>query len=87
MKKLTFVGMNYPCTSCVITQNLILEVVEKVERAGGVETETRYLSHPKEITSVPGIEVEKLPLLLLDGEQITAGNLISSKTLMKMIEE
>ncbi|MEG1879729.1 MAG: thioredoxin family protein [Oscillospiraceae bacterium] len=79
--------MKYPCNSCIIVQGLIKEVVAKVIAKTGVSYEEVILNHPNEVFKVEGLEVEKLPALILDGEQITAGNLISTKQLLLLINE
>lgn len=84
--QIKLVCMVYPCNSCVIIQGLIKEIIQKVLKLRDLEYTEIVLNHPKEIFSVEGIEVEKLPAILIDGEQITAGNLISTKQLLNIID-
>lgn len=84
--KLKLVCMGYPCTGCTIVQSLIKEVMQKVVNQTGVDYEEVILKHPSEIYDIKGVEVEKLPLVLINDEQVTAGNLISTKELIKLIE-
>jgi deoxycytidylate deaminase len=78
--------MGYPCSGCTIVQGLIKEIIQKVIKQTDVEYEEVILKHPSEIYNIDGIEVEKLPLILINDEQVTAGNLISTKELIKLIE-
>lgn len=78
--------MKQPCNACVIIQGLVKEVVEKVTRLRNVELEERILTHPSQLYDVEGLEVETLPALLLNNEQITAGSIISTKQLLALID-
>jgi deoxycytidylate deaminase len=78
--------MGYPCSGCTIIQSLIKEVIQKVIKQTDIEYEEVILQHPNEIYNIEGVEVEKLPLILINDEQVTAGNLISTKELIKLIE-
>ena len=87
MIQLTFIGMKYPCSSCAIIQNLNLEIIEKVRsKRPEIEYKQIILLNPKELYQIEGIEVEKMPIILLNQEQVSAGNLISSKQLVQWID-
>ena len=75
-----------PCTACVILNNLDCESLQKVADARSDFTwETVEIGHPSEARLVPGLEVESFPAVLLDGEQITAGNLLSPRLLERYL--
>jgi hypothetical protein len=79
--------MEQPCTACVITGNLLSEVLDKIlaERQE-FELEKISLTHIKDAKNVPGLEIERFPALLVNGEQITAGSIMSKKQLLKLID-
>lgn len=86
--KIVLVDLTVPCTACLITDNLLKEVLEKVRRIrGDVETEMIRIERMSELRSIPGVEVEKLPLILIDGEQVTAGGFITPKQLIAMLRD
>ena len=73
---LTLVVMEEPCTACLITADSVKGLIRRIEREERqVSIEVVELSHPSEVAEIPGIEVEKLPALLIDGVQITAGTI------------
>ena len=75
-----------PCTACVISNNLDLETLRKVAAARSDFTyEVVEINHPREVWSVPGLEVEHLPAVILDGEQIAAGNIISPRLIAQIL--
>lgn len=84
--KLTMITLEYPCTACVIIDGLLKEIMQKVKNLiPEVETEIIILKHPKELYAIDGIEVEKFPIIMLDGEQISAGSLLSTKQIISLI--
>lgn len=85
--QIKIVCMKYPCNSCIIIQGLVKEVIEKVLKQRNVEYEEVVLNHPNDVFKIEGMEVEKLPAIIFDGEQITAGSLISTKQLLNLIDE
>lgn len=86
MPKLTMITLEYPCTACIIIDGLLKEVLQKVKNTvPEVDTELIILKHPKELYDIEGIEVEKFPILMLDGEQISAGSLLTPKQIAKLI--
>lgn len=90
--KVQLITLANPCTACLITENLLKEVFEKTQislKARGIENiefETVTLNHPQEIYNVEGLEVEKLPLVIIGGEQVTAGSLIHRRKLEQFID-
>jgi len=83
---ITLVDLVYPCTACIITDNLLKEVLIKVGKMrSDVETKIIVINHPSELKKIAGVEVEKLPLLLIDGEQVSAGNFITPRQIIAML--
>ncbi len=79
--------MRHPCTACVIIDGLTKEILAKVSKKyPQVEYETVTLNHPNEIKQTPGMEVEKLPAIIIDGEQFTAGSLPRQRDLEAYIQ-
>ena len=75
-----------PCTACVIANNLDHETLRKVAASRSDFTfEIVEIGHPSEVWSVPGLEVEHLPAVILDGEQIAAGNIVSPKLILQFL--
>ncbi len=75
MKKIKVISLKQPCTACVITTNLVMELMVKLKkRDDTLEIELLKLSHINELYGIEGVEVEKLPIILVDDEQITAGS-------------
>ena len=69
-----------PCTACVILNQLNYETLRKVSAArSDFAFEVVEIGHPSEDWSVPGLEVEKMPAVIIDGEQIAAGTIVSPK--------
>ena len=74
--RVRLVTLKQPCTACVITCGLCAEIIEKVRRKyGDFEFEHIELSSPADAKRVEGLEVEKYPVVIVDGEQVTAGTL------------
>ncbi len=85
--EVTLVCLKYPCSACLIVQNLMREILPKVCTPRGITHKEIVLDDPRLIYTVEGAEVEKFPMLLLDGEQVTAGNLLHARQLAAMLEE
>lgn len=73
-KEVVLVTLEQPCTACIITCNLTEEIIIKLrKRNGDFPFRIVRLKHIKEIKDVAGLEVEKFPAVIIDGEQVTAG--------------
>ena len=83
MHHLLLVVPAQPCTACAMLCQLSLEICEKTAHTTGAAFSQLILSHPSELAQVEGLEVETLPALLLDGRQITAGQLPDRRALVK----
>lgn len=85
--KISLVTLKQPCTACLITGNLIREMLEKVGRElDYAEIEYVELDSLKAAHSVDGLEVESLPAVLINNEQITAGSLPMKNQLISLIQ-
>lgn len=88
MTKVKLVTLNEPCNACIIISNLIKEMFTYLERElPAVTFEVIELDHIKKIKNIEGIEVEKMPIILINDEQVTAGSLPNRKYLKQLIEE
>jgi len=84
--KIVMVDLLHPCTACLITDNLLRESLEKVKQLrDDVDVEYIVIEHPKKLAEIEGVEVEKLPLLIVDGEQISAGSFLTPKQINAII--
>ncbi len=80
------VTLKEPCTACQIIEGLIRDMLKKLKAQYDVEVVNTILQHPKEAATVEGLEVEKFPALLINGEQITAGSLPRLDQLKRILE-
>ena len=81
------VTMANPCSACLMIDGLMRGLLRKTaDGMDNVELVIEELRHPKECADIDGLEVEKLPAVLIDGEQVTAGGLLHRRQLIKMIE-
>lgn len=79
--------MASPCTACVILNALNIETLDKVARErSDFSWELVQLMHPKDVATVEGLEVEKMPAVLINGEQITAGTILSPRALNRLLD-
>ncbi|HEX7713423.1 MAG TPA: hypothetical protein VF531_05330 [Bacillota bacterium] len=84
---LQLISLRDPCTACGITKNLQLEILDRMAQVNKtVALEEIMLDHPREANRVEGLEVEKFPALLIDGEQISAGSLIPRAQLEQLVQ-
>lgn len=84
--KITMIDLSHPCTACLITDNLLVESREKVKRArADVEVEIVSIEHPIELKLYPEVEVERMPLLIIDGEQVSAGSFLTPRQIIAML--
>ena len=85
---ITMIDLAHPCTACLITDNLLRESLAKVQKqVENVEVEIVVLEHPRELSRYGGVEVERLPILLIDGEQVSAGSFLTPRQIIAMLNE
>lgn len=86
--EIKMVTMEEPCSSCVIIVGALREILQRFsERYQEVNVEVVELKHPSEVYSVEGLEVEKFPALIINGEQISAGSIVTLRQLEGMMME
>jgi hypothetical protein len=84
--KMKVISMKQPCTACLIIDNLLKETLTKLQKEEPwIELEFIELDNLKLVGLVPGLEVEKLPALLINDEQVTAGSLPSKQQIITWI--
>ena len=83
----TLVTPENPCSSCQIAAELMRGLILKLTaEISDAEFTTIYVKHPRDLRGVNGLEVERLPAVLIDGEQISAGNIMHRRQLLAEIE-
>ncbi len=88
MKIINVISLKQPCTACVITTNLVFELMQKLQkRDSELEINLIKLAHINELYAIKGVEVEKLPIILVDDEQITAGSFPTREMIKYYITE
>lgn len=87
MVRLTLVRLAKACSSCAIVENLVREAVGRVRaEIPELDVSEHVVDSPREIAGVPNLEVERFPALILEGEQITAGSIITPRDLRRLVE-
>jgi hypothetical protein len=88
MVEVKLVTLDEPCSACIIITNLIKEMFKELEGEMPEVTFTIIeMHHIKELKEIKGAEVEKMPIILIGDEQITAGSLPNKRYLKQLIEE
>jgi len=76
-----------PCSSCLIIGSLNQRALQKLaDSREDVTFELVEIDHPSELAKIPGIEVEKLPAILINEEQISAGSIVPGRKLAEWME-
>jgi len=77
----------YPCSSCLIIGSLNQRALQKLaDSRQDVTFELVEIEHPSALAKVSGVEVEKLPAILINDEQISAGSIVPGRRLMEWME-
>lgn len=83
----TLIEAQQPCTACLITGNLIKEMLDRIKKDHSyLEIKEIKLENLKDVHSIEGLEVENFPALIVNGEQVTAGSLPMKRQLISLIE-
>jgi hypothetical protein len=86
--ELTFVVQRPPCGSCQVIEQLTRESLQKAAREDSrLEVVVREIRHPRELREVPGLEVERMPALLVQGEQVSAGRILTIRDIREYVHE
>lgn len=76
------------CSACNIIYGLVKEIMNKLkERYNFLDINYVEVKNLRDLYSIKGLEVEKFPAIIINGEQITAGNIPDIKELEKIILE
>jgi len=76
-----------PCTACVIINHLNMETLQATAASRSDFTwEIVEIGHPREVWNIEGLELEKMPAILINDEQISAGNILSPRMLAKFLD-
>ncbi|HEY5583280.1 MAG TPA: thioredoxin family protein [Ruminiclostridium sp.] len=85
--KIDVVELQYPCSACFIIGGLVREMFDKLERKMDyIEIEYKQLENLKNLHSIEGLEVERFPAIIINGEQITAGTIPNKREIIKRIQ-
>lgn len=85
--KVTIVELKEPCSACLITGNLIKEMLGSIcSEYSYAAMESIVLQDLKDVHDIDGLEVEKFPALLINNEQISAGSLLMKGELLSLIK-
>lgn len=88
MIEVKLVSLNEPCSACVIITDLIRGMFKELEKElTEVTFKVQILEHIKELKDIKGVEVEKMPIILLNDEQITAGSLPNKRYIKQLLME
>lgn len=85
--RITMVSLKEPCSACLIIDGLLRETLDKLGRETDIDVEFIVLENLKDVSKVEGLEVEKFPALLINGEQVTAGGLVTERQLRSLISQ
>ncbi len=81
-----------PCTACVIINSLNIETLDKLSETRKdfswelIEIKTLSQALCLDFEKISGLEVEKLPAVLINDEQISAGTIITPKQINQILE-
>lgn len=84
---ISIVTLSKPCSACYMIEGLVREIFNKLKGEFPLlNIDYIVLDDLKQVTSIEGIEVEKFPAVLINGEQITAGSVPDKRQIKKFIE-
>jgi len=87
MVEAKLVVMRHACAACSIINSLNIETLEKAAaRRSDFRWRLVEIGNPREMPSIEGLEVEKFPAIILNGEQITAGTVLPARRLMEILD-
>lgn len=85
--KITIVTLKEPCSACLILNNLVKEIMAKLQKKfDNLDIQYVEFSNLARIHEIEGLEVEKFPAIIVNNEQITAGELPDINYLISAIE-
>ncbi|WP_291632868.1 thioredoxin family protein [Clostridium sp.] len=85
--KINVVMLQNPCSACFILDGLVREIFDKLQtKLDYIDVEYKELENLKNIHSLQGLEVERFPAIIINGEQITAGTIPDKREMIKRIQ-
>lgn len=85
--KITIVTLKEPCSACLILNNLVKEIMAKLQKKfDNLDIQYVEFSNLARIHEIEGLEAEKFPAIIVNGEQVTAGELPDINYLISAIE-
>ena len=85
--KIDVVILQDPCSACFIMSGLVREICDKLQKKiDFIDVEYNELENLKNLHSIEGLEVERFPAIIINGEQITAGTIPDIREIMKRIQ-
>ena len=86
--EITLVVQRPPCGACQVIEQLLRETLERATTEDNrFELMTHEIRSPSELRGVPGLEVEKMPAVLINGEQVSAGRILTIRDVREYIDE
>ncbi len=84
--KVDIVFLEEPCSACLIIFNFIKEIMERLKgKYNFLEVNYIEIKKLEDLHSIKGLEVEKFPAIIIDGEQISAGTIPDIGEIEKII--
>jgi len=84
--KIDIVFLEEPCSACLIIFNLIKEIMERLKgKYDFLEVNYIEIKKLEDLHLVEGLEVEKFPAIIIEGEQIFAGTIPDIGEIEKII--
>jgi len=85
--RITIVTLKEPCSACLILNNLVRELMGKLRKKfANLEIQYIELADFSRIHKIKGLEVEKFPAIIVNDEQISAGELPDINYLISAVE-
>lgn len=85
--KINVVTLQDPCSACFIMAGLVREIFDKLQKKMDfLEVEYTELENLKNLYRIEGLEVERFPAVIINGEQVTAGTIPDKREIIKKLE-
>ncbi|MFP4562361.1 MAG: hypothetical protein ACLFRY_03540 [Spirochaetia bacterium] len=81
---ITLISRKQHCISCEITDRIVREAIESVDRRRA-DIEARYIELDETEPSPVFLKTERYPAVLIDGKQISAGEIVTEKRLLDLL--
>lgn len=84
--KVQIVLLKDPCSACFIICGLVKEIFDKLKKEMDFIVVTLIeLENFKGLHKIEGLEVERFPAIIINGEQLTAGTIPNKNELIKRL--